>query len=1693
MINNKNPRSYEVSIWTLQDSFITILKHTNLEPKGLIEEPKISLKDDSEDTFSFKIPMYIRRNGKKVENPIWYNTTNGNLIANLRKLKVIFNKGIPFKERIFEFLITKVTESHEGYQTYCEVESEGLAFNELGKTGYKINLSSDLYNIEYNEWIDNGSNGAMPINNINYWIDKVLPQNFSWSYRINMDWSDMTAFDDILDANKVYEDAYIENWTFNNNSLIPTNLVKVQEKLRLVEASDSNRYNLLQTIAETFGVYCRYVYEYDDNYHIINRYVEFYNHGLKETEGALDFTYYYDTEDISREMDSADQITKMIVVSNNSDADLIDNSITNIEANKSLEDYLLNFDYLLNIGAISQEQYDEVAIFESKMRQYNEQLTKISNEITVCEDKLIEARANLENTIIAVQEDNNRVEEERAYVKHLLKSDKTDYDGDPETLSITGLNPEISIIYKDGEILRCDVKKEGALDDGKFFAFTSFADAQAYYESNSSPQNNLILTKNQFEKVNGFITGLINLDTNASSLFLVYNYNLQLYHKQLAQEWETKKTKDEKNRDKYQAIVDNLHGKREGGYDGDLKNPLEPGIIQTLQEKYTTILEEKERAILNFEKMMGPALREGTWQPEDEYSKYGDKRILNDIDFFALNLNDNIIWDSNLFEDEDDNNYEYGIAQKHLYYPCINLTRYEGLFTPEALQEYKTEDESEDKIIYLSDIGFVWDDTIPLGVNALNGQGAGQSDFDINFPYSFNIGSEAQLCFIRYKGKENTTEQGTESSTENEEETQPVYEVNKIYPVLMLTNPDSYCNTYNVLNNPSLNNATDIFKSLNGGIGRIITTVKTNTEELGQTTEGTATISRIAKIGIPIEEQMWIPNEELSNFEMVYPRLKISSFNFKNNTDNYQLSTGSHILSPFSDYYVLSRYDGSNNNTDWADVKTNDNGNLIYENDGNEINTSFSYYITIKPTALFQYYTNSNYPNFKFNYEFSNTGLAIYLDAIKIMKENAWPKVTYTITPKIIKTDFMQTAYDSIHQLIHINDPELKFENVMGYISGIDLDLDKPWEDSIEVKNYKTKFEDLFTSIVASTAQMQKNSTVIDSLSTSLSTSGQMTVDSIQNTLLNSEMQLAYSQGNTGTFSINNNRISAINDNGAVVYSSAGIFTATEKDEETGNWIWNTSILPSGISANAITSGRIDTSLIRIYSGDDLRLQMNEDGLFAYKSWFSDTILPDDTTDIIKRDGLDPSQYVAHNADGLFLVAKKGATPEYQQIKYKDIKEDNNLEPLKITVGTKTYSLDRWPDIDEFGKFKYNTVRHSVLEQDVNRIEISWDGLKLRNWNNDVTFYADPDTGDLILGGTLIENSTYLTIPGNIMDSIRDANNPEDNSGGEEEVEEGSSTVPQTFEEYIINALQTNSEDIRYLRPDVAAIKMNKYMDIQSDYTGGVISNNLGLKYTPILKNLKTGIQNWNQNSLPNEPDEFEALYLLQDIIENGEITYNAGNTIWYTGNEWETLESNNINIGTGGSLNLLGANINLGANSELNLLSGGKFNAIAANEVLIASAENANNGVGDGTPDLGGSYIWMHDVNIGTEENPSYQKQLDIGTTGTISVNVDSLRIKTFTENDIEDYTVDDYIYNTPINKQINTWFDFNEDGLTISNKESTNLWKTVTGIDGYSVKYNDEIKFSVRQDKCQTNSIKIGDLVIKKSAKNGMVWVKE
>ena len=1480
MLTDKNPRRYEISLWTLQDSFITVLKSFNVNNYGCIQDPNLDLSDDSEDKFSFKLPMYIRKNGEFVENPIWYNVTNGNLMINLRKLKLIFHKGED-RERIFEFVITKVKESHEGFEKYCEIESEGLAFNELGKTGHNIELSQELYENEcadcieqednltvtdnylllsqhsafveevkiskndtevhykeiiYNEYnyevkiiLENNdiSNDTYkvsykyaPLNNINYWLDKVLPPQFIWNYRIKMNWDNYN--DEDRKADKIYEEAYIENWELtDNDKLVATNVIETKEKLRIVTNSDGNRYNLTQTIAETFGVYCRYVYEYDNNYHIINRVVEFYNNALQEDKEILDFTYYYDTENISREMDSADQVSKMYVL-NSGGEDLLNKSITSVDANKTLEDYLLNFDYLYEIGAIDDEQKEEIADFEVQIRKINLELKALSDKILVCQNSLNEFKAQKDHYGLLEQQAAEAVEDETTQINHLLNSDKTDYDDNPETLSVIGLNPEcVVILENENETKYCNIHKDGVLPNSilvftSIFAASTYHDAlystddddrdilveinqvydidKYYYQAigkvinddadEDDEENKYISTviqdangKKLFDTRNearqaatrwllnedridgylavgdyqvvidpetGFATGLknINYDDDARALYLVYNYNLELYHKTLRDQWLRNQQQYHKYFLQYSKAVDKIDGTRDKNGKWSSNNH---GLLQDYLDEYNELLKSKEQKILEFENYLGPALREGTWTPEDDYAKYGDKRQ----ELLPLEGNSvfnsegvSIGWDNCLFvaEKEESNYEEEGLDKTKVYYPCIKLTPQMW----ETISNFINEEND------LTDIGFVWDDTVVPGINKLisdnhqdnsaieqakkdweqkrdelETQNTDPTQEDLarleelwnaycatlnckvpaEYPQTYRIGSEAEIAFLR-----------------------PIDNPNKnVIPVLMLTNADSYCSAYDLLNETGASQ-TDILKGLGGCIG-ILSVEETFEKEVENSTGTEIELYYSVNSIITLTDDDWIPDNQLNNYERVYPRIRIPYQNFLPN-DGCKIMIDDIELLKDADYTILTRYDifsedGTIANTNdlsfWIDEEidniTDESNQQEQEQQQQEQSEEPSqeqteegqddkikevkenYYITLKPDIMIK--NNYMYGKYIFSYKLSNTALAIYLDAIEVLKENSIPKVTYDITPIILKTDFMEEAYNRIHTIIHINDPELKFENVQGYIYSVSLKLDEPWEDSIQVKNYTAKFEDLFSSIVASTAAIQKNAISLSVVSQAFSATGEITPKVLQNSIEVADLSLKFSKDN---FIIDNSGIKALSDDGIVHYSNQGIFTATDKDEW-GNWKWNTSILPTGISANAITTGQLNTNLIRIYSNDDLRFQMNGDGLFAYKSWLTSN--PDKNNQnnaaaiearnnsLDKRNGLDPAQYVVMNSEGLFLTAKKGAF----------LIDDNN-----------------------------NAVE---IKQDVNRVEISWEGLVLRNNENKRTFFADPDTGNLNITGNI--------------------------------------------------------------------------------------------------------------------------------------------------------------------------------------------------------------------------------------------------------------------------------------------------------------------------------------------------------------------
>ena len=1048
MIRKENIRDYEVSIWTLQDSFLTVLKPSNVENTGGLENPKITLQDDGENRISFNIPMYIRQNGKFVENPIWHNKTNGNLLVNLRKLKVIFNKKTS-DEEVFEFLITKITEAHEGFSKICTVNGESLAFNELGKQGYKITLSEeDLYE-ENSSRFENGL--AAIKNNINYWCDKVF-KNSNWKYSIQMDWSGVNGifeytaeeYENLTDAakqeynqnleslnwrrrDKIYEDAYVSSWSVVNGNLVPGPVQSSLEKLRIVEAKESNRYNLIQSIAEAFEVFTKFKYYYDENYHIIDREVIFYNNFLNENE-VIDLTFKYETQSLSREINAENIVTKMYVKTledSSSPSGLI--SIGDSLINKSGEDYILNFDYLHDIETISDEQYAEISNFITALNKLNKNILSKQNELIQLQQELLDAEIARDTAAAKMKEAANNISDADDFIDFLT-------DG-YEILEASDVNP--CYIYL--------TKQANNTYTGKFSAQYSGINADSIklyknFDSTTGGVNTLIEVKYKIEKTNNFATSIIlpaktfSSEEDSSFCYATFQYSPQFAEAKVKQIYQKTLNTQQKLYNKKVQLIDGTN----------VENPItkkDLGLtryIDKTEEELDELLEQKEKKIADFENLMGPALREGTWQPEDEYSKYGETHSdIIPISFNGSSSNNsliNFIWDNELFDEEETNYYEYGVNLTKKYYPAIKLN-----------YDYKNGNsvvlsKLADKT-FLDNLMFTYQVEDNPGINASP------------------IGRGCRLGFVDY-------------SRDNSSVVTPVLLIeDDILQDLISEYLESNLTTlvdYAIVGESKielskskiLTTNIDNLKNVklsSLAIDDLLVVENSSTEESED-----PTISELIKKIVKLDnENCWI--KQLSDCTTVYPRLEINSEYLKTGDGEFTISLLKNnkvkkILEEFEDYYVFSR-------------------------DGKK-------YVTLKPECLFE----AGLPDLsiKVDYIISDAANHIYLDALKIAKENAYPKVSYSISDLAANKNVLHTNYNRIGQLAHINDAELKFENVMGYISAVELDLDRPWQDSITIQNYKNKFEDLFSTIVAQTEEMKSNAAKLNVITGSFTADGQL-------------------------------------------------------------------------------------------------------------------------------------------------------------------------------------------------------------------------------------------------------------------------------------------------------------------------------------------------------------------------------------------------------------------------------------------------------------------------------------------------------------------------------------------------------------------------------------------------------------------------
>ena len=723
----RRTRDYEVSLWSLQDSLIAILKQYGLEFKGQIEEGKLTDKDDGTQIFSFKIPMYYYKDGEKIENPSWYNVTSGKLIANMRKVKVIFNKDDLQNRKIYEFLIVKVSEQHnDDNSLYCSVECEGLAFHELGKIGYKISLSpEDFYNDDYdyatnNKWIDSTGKqrSDKPLATLNYWNDRVFSTINNWSYEIQMNWdayslqhqvkdgvladyvveNDKTEFTQKRQPNKVYEEDFIDSWDLVDNKLEPMHVTYAREKARVsVDIKESNIYNITQTLAETFGVFCRYEYQYNQNCQIIKRKVVYYNNFLNEAQGTIDISYPYQTSSIKRNIDSTDLVTKLFVKSVD-DPNSGALSIIDVGANDMGEDYILNFDYLHEIGGITDEQYAAVEEYKVKIKRLNQEIAPVSAKVISLQSQLVKLEAELTTRKNAIIQDTEQLLSNTALLDAITNGN--------DILTINQDNPQLATLIQDVTDTQNTTYYVKITQQGVYPETIKLYRTYSY--NNHALQDPLLTGEVVFDDAGEVIrVRKLWLDPTKPKLktvYITYSYRPTLYYERVVNMWRDRQHTDQIQRDilinQIAQIKYSLYGEDQVSQE-ELKNMDVTNLFDLkIYDKYQNLLQEKQNTIKQFNAMMGPALREGYWQPEN-YNDYGDQYndrfniSLSSIPDQGSTGNTVFKWDDELFEGEQDVFYRISAAEYKQAYPCIDLT------TPNGKQILKLITTSKTPISYV--------------------------------------------------------------------------------------------------------------------------------------------------------------------------------------------------------------------------------------------------------------------------------------------------------------------------------------------------------------------------------------------------------------------------------------------------------------------------------------------------------------------------------------------------------------------------------------------------------------------------------------------------------------------------------------------------------------------------------------------------------------------------------------------------------------------------------------------------------------------------------------------------------------------------------------------------------------------------------------------------------------------------------
>lgn len=468
---------------------------TNDAWSGNAVNPSINIKGMKFTANGFDTANYVRY-GKVIQGCRWKDTSIG------KQALAHFTFVIEIENNLTE---SELEEANIALQIYSNLSSMGYRFYIYRASFYKMVEDDSGYIItpsytlrtHPDNWGENGSSNGKD------WVNFTSPEGapntptIGTKVKYNIyDPSQNENIKDIKDLTYVYQGYSTPE--DNNYEIVTTN-----EKVRNIEAKQSNIFNILQSLSEAFECWCKFKVDHNEDGSIKlsnpplrqEKYISFHNFiGDKNDVGLR---YGTNVENIQRNIDSDTFVTKLIVPENITEygEDGLC-TIARADDNIGKDKTIYNLEYYIQMGLLSENtredlnnylsvlgsRSEEYEIFTKSLAAANLEKIYATSEKTTWENFVLESEKNLIKLKDAFNKTYGIAVDE---LKNLKNADWPDKVKDPNT---GGILEEARIDLTD--ILTLEVKLGNNTEGSKTGYYLKLENAQFALENAINKYNN---------------------------------------------------------------------------------------------------------------------------------------------------------------------------------------------------------------------------------------------------------------------------------------------------------------------------------------------------------------------------------------------------------------------------------------------------------------------------------------------------------------------------------------------------------------------------------------------------------------------------------------------------------------------------------------------------------------------------------------------------------------------------------------------------------------------------------------------------------------------------------------------------------------------------------------------------------------------------------------------------------------------------------------------------------------------------------------------------------------------------------------------------------------------------------------------------------------------------------------------------